>query len=75
MLFNLGEWFFFQNACVDNMSTNLQIRTKVLKCLSSWYSIDAIPETIVQTSLFTAPFNTLVSSKSKAKRKKRKKNW
>ncbi|XP_060585985.1 transportin-3-like, partial [Ruditapes philippinarum] len=47
--------------CLENMSTDVQIQIKVLKCLSSWYNIDAIPETIVQSALFTAPFKAMVS--------------
>ncbi|KAL4233679.1 Transportin-3 [Mactra antiquata] len=49
------------SACTENMTSADSIQVKVLKCLSSWYNIDAIPESIVQTALFHAPFKVMVS--------------
>ncbi|KAH3738663.1 transportin-3-like [Dreissena polymorpha] len=49
------------NGCIENMSSDVQIQTKVLKCMSSWYNIDAIPEHVVHTKLFSAPFDALVA--------------
>ena len=51
-----------QTAILESGSTNSHLEAKVFRCLGSWFSVYAVPESvIINSKLLSSPFDALVS--------------
>jgi hypothetical protein len=62
LVIGITRLYLLQLACLTSFHTDQQLSSKLLKCLSSWFSIGSVPaETMQQSQLLAAIFHFLVS--------------